>query len=366
MMAASSRSAAQVLFLVLAVLVAPSKADRFEFSHDATLALVAVDPPGVIEPAVPIYHNGALVQGHGHQVIEAYDRVPGTDSYPLILVDLVANTYLRLSYQNSDGTGGTLGTSVVGSPSFRTSQGLQFIPTVARSDVSTLGGQRYENVITSNFGSAATVTSTRTFPEPVVGRSTVDLSIDFEAQENIDLALGGPYADNDRLRVLTVSSMFSSSSQFDADILRYEASDGTVKTLPLTDATPRGQHLFPMPDEIGNWFELVKSPGSTWFPDSPSIRVDILDKGNLSLGVQGFLDTSTDPSTDSLSVYLEVLGADDRLPAGTRFGVRFRITAVPEPSAFVLLSMGSLSLVGYARRRRRRRMNCPRSRVGPP
>jgi hypothetical protein len=349
-MCSRSRCATEVLVLVLAVMASPSKADPYRFFNDPTLKLWVNDPPGVIEPAVPIYYDGTLIQGHNHQVIEAYDRVPGTDSDPLTLVDLAANTYLRLTYQKADGTSGTLGTSIVGSPSFRTSQGLQFIPTVTRSDVSTSGGQRYENVITANFGSAATVTSSRTFPDPIIGRSTVNLSIGFQAQEDIDLAAGAPYVDNDRLRVLTVSSMFASSSQFDANILRYETRDGGVMEILLTDATPRGQHLLPNAEEIGDWLEVIQGPGSTWSPDSPSIRVDILDKGGRALAVQGFLDSSTDPSTDSLSIYLEVLGAGDTLPAGTQIDVSFRITAVPEPSTLWLLSLGVLCLLPAARR----------------
>lgn len=355
-----SRCATEVLLLILAVLVSSSKADRYEFSKEHGLALVVVDPPGVIEPAVPIYHNNAdsPIQGHNHQVIEAFDRVPGTDSYPLTFVDLAANTYLRLTYQKPDGTSGELGTSVVGSPSYRTAEGFKFIPTVNSSDVTTSGEQRYKNVITANFGSAATVSSTRIFPDPVIGRSTVELSIIFETQENILLSSGDPFADNDRLRLLTISSMFASPTQFDGDELRYESPGGAVKQIILTDSTPRSRHLLPtddgprQADEIGDWFEVIQGPGDTWSPESPSIRVDILDRDGLSLGIQGWLDSSTDPNSDSLNVYLEVLGKDS-LPAGTRFDVSFRITAVPEPSTLSLLTLGLLCLLAVGARRRR-------------
>ena len=69
----------------------------------------------------------------------------------------------------------------------------------------------------------------------------------------------------------------------------------------------------------------MKGPGSTWFPDSPTVRLDILDKGGLNLALQGFLASALDPNDDSLSVWLEVLGAPDTLAAGTAFDVDFRV-----------------------------------------
>ena len=349
-----------LLLLTLCVPVLPARADGQPFFDDGeSLVLLAADPVGVIEPAVSIYHNGTLIGGHRHKVVEAFDRVPGTSGYPLTFVDLVANTYLRMTYQKPDGTTGSLGSSVVGSPSFRTAAGLQFIPTVTRSDVHTPSAvdpasPRYSNLVTGRFGSAATVTSTRTFPDPSIGRTTVDLAIDFQVQEDVELATGTTFVDNDRLRLLTVSSMFASADRFDANLVRWEAPDGAVRTLPLTDHTPRGRHLLTEPEQIGTWFELIKGPQSTWFPDSPSLRVEILERDGLTLGLQGFLDESTDPNSDSLSCYLEVLEAPNTLPAGTRFDVQFRITAIPEPATPASLAILTVFLLlGYVLHRKR-------------
>ena len=70
----------------------------------------------------------------------------------------------------------------------------------------------------------------------------------------------------------------------------------------------------------------------------------------MNLGLQGFLASTLDPNDDSLSVWLEVLGAPDTLAVGTAFDVDFRVTAVPEPSSLTLVTLGLLSLA-YRRRK---------------
>ena len=59
------------------------------------------------------------------------------------------------------------------------------------------------------------------------------------------------------------------------------------------------------------------------------------------------------------------LWESDVSPGGA-VGVAIAPAPVPEPSTFVLLSIGALSLVGYAVRRRRRRARCLRGEVGSP
>ena len=130
------------------------------------------------------------------------------------------------------------------------------------------------------------------------------------------------------------------------DVIRYEDAAGVIQTIRLTDSTPRGQHLLPAPAALGGWVELVKSTGSTWFPDSPTVRVEILNfnssKTGLSLGLQGFLDSSTKPNDDSLSVWFEVLGTPDTILTGTQFDISTRIVASPpEP----VINFGSASSV---------------------
>src|SRR4051794_37512579 len=90
--------------------------------------------PGIKEPPVPVFHNGVRVDDRAtpeadlFNVVEVYDQTPGTDHFPLTWADLVGNTFVRPAYQKADGPGARLGTSVVGSPSFRTPTGFQYIP----------------------------------------------------------------------------------------------------------------------------------------------------------------------------------------------------------------------------------------------
>lgn len=314
------------------------------FFDNGQFALRAADG-GLLEPAVPIFFNNALIGGHNHKVVEWFDNVPGTGSFPLTFADLHANTFLRLTYQKANGQTGALGTSVVGSASFRTNAGLQFIPTVTRGDVFSLpDADRMESRIQGNFGSRASLLTTRTFPNPTIGQSTVGLTVDFTADQNFGLATGA-FTGNDRFRMLTLSSMFASPTVFDADMLRYEDTHGNIQTLQLSADTPRGTHLLDAPAEVGGWIELVKNPGSTWFPDSPTIRIDLNDTGGLRLGVQGFLAATTNPNDDSLSVWLEWLDAPNIIASGTSLGVRANVVATASPTLPVI--GGDLNADGF-------------------
>jgi hypothetical protein len=147
---------------------------------------------------------------------------------------------------------------------------------------------------------------------------------------------------NDAFRFATVSSMFSTSTVYDANVLRWETPDGRVKTFRLANSTPRDAHLLPAGTQLGCWFELVKEPGSTWFSDSPTIRVEISDCENISqqLGIQGFLAATQNPNDDSLSVWLEWLDAPNPIPASTSSSLSFKVRAtapsVPPVPALVM------------------------------
>ncbi len=343
-------AAATYGFIATAAFAADSK-----FYDDGNLALVAAVRAGIAEASVPVFHNGALVGLNN--VIEAYDRVPGTASYPLTAAHLVANTFERLTYQKADGSTGALGTSVIGTASYRTPSGLQLVPTVSRADVTTGISGRYSVAVQADFGSSAHVTSAVSFPDPPIGQSTARLDVTFNPTSDITLASAQPFPGNDRFRVMTVSSMFASPTQYDANLIRYQDSSGAVRTFSLTGATPRDAHLFAAPVAISSWFELVKTPGSTWYPDSPSTRVSVLDGGSLRLGLQGFLAGSANPNDDSLSLWLEWLDAPNLVASGTSFGTSFQIAAapVPEPGAWLMLLAGLPLLVrtGGVRRARR-------------
>ena len=304
------------------------------------VGLVAKKLPGVKEPPLPVFHNGVRMDDEVtpgadlFNVIEIFDQTADTSHFPLTWADLVGNTFVRPTYQKAGGPTASLGTSVVGSPSFRTSAGLQYIPSVVKADLSTGGADRIRSEVTALFcDPAANVVRICTFPDPAVGRTVTGLSVRFQCRQEItlDRALRG----NDAFRLLTLSSMFSTSRAFDANVLRYEDPAGVVHTSRLGDATPRDVHLLSRGTELGSWFELVKEPGSTWFPDSPSIRVDIRDRRGVPgrLGIQGFLAKTQDENDDSLSVWVEWLDAPEVVPAGKSLGIDFLITATPPAQA---------------------------------
>jgi hypothetical protein len=348
------------VFLCTAIAANSVQAADVSIFDDGELALWGRESPsGIVEPAVPTYYGGIL-RG-SFKVLEASDKVPGQFSWPLTLADLVANTYLRPTYQMADGTSGSLGTSVVGTASYRTAAGLQYIASISQAEVFTGGSDRLRTVLSGQFGSDATVRSTRTFPDPPIGSTSVGLTVRFETQHAIplDAALLG----NDALRLVGMSSMFADHTQYDADYLRWVDPGGTVHTLQLTDATQRDSHLFSSPMEIagGGYFELIKEPGSSWYPTSPSIRIDLESLTGLTgrVGIQGWLAATTNPTDDSLSVWLEWLDAPATIPSGATYEMSYTVTATPpsaapEPATLVLLATGAVALSGRTRARGRR------------
>jgi hypothetical protein len=107
---------------------------------------------------------------------------------------------------------------------------------------------------------------------------------------------------------------------------------------------------------VGGYFELIKEPGSSWFPTSPSIRIDLLSLTGLTgrVGIQGWLAATTNPTDDSLSVWLEWLDAPATLPSGATYEMSYTVTAtppstVPEPATLALLAAGALALAGRSR-----------------
>ena len=323
-------------------------ADKEIFNDGELVVWGREAPAGVVEPAIPTYHNGAL-QGD-FKVLEASDKVPGVGSWPLTMVDLVANTYVRTTYQMANGTTATLGTSVVGTTSYRTAADFHYVPTVSQAQAFTGGADRLRTIVTGQFGTDASTVSTRTFPDPPIGSTTTGLTIGFEALQDIHLNAG--LLGNDAFRFGGMASMFASTSQYDANLLRWKDPNGGVHTLQLSDATPRDSHLFASPMEIsvGGYFELLKEEGSTWSPTSPCIRMDLLSLSGLTgrIGVQGWLAATTDPNDDSLSVWLEWIDAPATIPSGAAYEAAYSVTAsppVPEPAALSLLTIGGLALV---------------------
>jgi len=333
---------AAVVCVILAVQA--SHAADVKMYDDGQLALWGRESlSGVGESAVPTYYGGIL-QGN-FQGLEAYDKVPGQNSWPLTMVYLVANTYMRPTYQLADGSTGSLGTSVVGSFSYRTAGGLQYIPVGTTAEVYTGGTDRLRVVRNGQFGADATTSSTCIFQDPPIGSTTVSLTTRFEPQQSI--ALDSSLLGNDALRLAGMSSMFASGTQYDADAIRWEDPGGVEHVMMLSEATPRDSHLFSLPVDIavGGYFELVKGTGSSWYPTSASIRMALVSLTGITgrVGIQGWLAATTDPTDDSLSLWLEWIDAPATIPSGAVYEASFSVTAtppepIPEPATFSLLA----------------------------
>ncbi len=314
------------------------------FDDHQTVALKAYTDL-ILEPPALLFHQGSAVDCPGtpgedrFDAIEVLDRVAGTPNFPITWVDLIANTYFRGTYEERSGAVGSsalLGTSIIGSTSFRPAgTALRLIPSVTSAEVFTDLSieDRIRIVLTAGFSSTASVESIRTYPVPVLGESVASLTVTFAALE--DIALEERLLGTDAFRFVTGSTMFSTETIYDANVLRWEDSGGSLHVLRLTDTTLRDAHLLPAHADLGCWFELVKEPGSAWSPDSPSVRIDVADcehakRGQgIELGINGFLVEDHDPNSDSLNVWVEWLDAPSVIPAGTELAIGFKVTVTP-------------------------------------
>lgn len=293
------------------------------FFDDHILALVANITPGISEPDVPIYYNNVLIGGENHQLVESSDQILGQSTgFPITFIDRPSNMYVRATCQKSDGAAVARGTSVLGSPSFRESKQVDFIPTVNRVDVSIGGLQRCQGFITGQFGSLSNIISARTFPDPVLDTTAFGVDVAFTTTIDISQAIATPLPVNDRFRLLTISSMFLHSTHFGAN--RFEDAAGYVRSFSLTDLTPTDQYLFSAPLEIRSRFELQRTEGSVWFPDTTTAQVDITRKDRLQLEPQRFIQQSNNPNDDSLSVWREQMNAPDKIHYGATFNAGFQ------------------------------------------
>ena len=284
---------------------------------------------GVSEAPVPTYYN-SVWQGD-FRILEYSDKVPGQASWPLTMSDLIANTYVRPTCQMADGASGSLGTSVIGTISYRTAAGLQLIPQPTRADVTIGGSERLRTVFSGQFGADAQVNSSHSFPDPPIGSTVTTITTHFQAERNITLDAG--LLGNDALRLVGFSSMFASQQQYDASAIRWIDPRGEVHFVRLSDSSPRDAHLFssPMPIAVGGYFELIKETGSTWYPTSPSMRVDLAGLCGVGgrVGIQGWLASTTNPNHDSLSVWLEWMDAPATIATGAVYEATFHVTVTP-------------------------------------
>ncbi len=254
-------------------------------------------------------------------------------NWPESFVDQGNGSYFRVS---NDGMG--YGTSVVGTPSFKTLAATHSIPQPMRV---TIGGDAdqftidAEGAFSERGMQVAAVRSRRTWHRPVEGRGpvTVDLSTTLEIQEKLPLSTASDLVGKDLFRWYMLSSMYVNDVTYDSNLLRFEDADGQLREISVSEAynvnnaKRRDGHLFESPVPVGSWLELVKTTGSTWLPRSPSMRYDIEDTHGMTLGVQGWWSGSDDPDDDNLNIWLEWIDVPKTLEAGRSLSLDVRVTS---------------------------------------
>ncbi|MDX2114489.1 MAG: dockerin type I domain-containing protein [Planctomycetota bacterium] len=336
---------------------AETAASPIEFWDDTFMKGIAVQNAGVQEPSVPVFLNNVrvgancLAGNESYDIVEIYDEVPNTGSFPLTFADIVANNYIRPLVQQAGG-GSAIGTSIVTGPSYRVQGGgFRFIPTISRADVTASIGatDRDLNADPPRLGSPirtpnfkvqttgalpeATLISRRDYgTDPVVGLSTVIVDYTFTVTSNITLDPSPTGRGFDAFRLFTISSMLANIGlgQYDARFIAVDNGSGQTRTLAIDDQ-PRNRHLFttPAPLAVGGSVTLFQDNDATFNPGSPSIEVELTSISGApgALGVQGFLASSTDPNDDSLNAWIEWVGAPAVIPAGTTINVTLVLRA---------------------------------------
>ena len=324
---------------------------------DKNVTAYAKRNAGVVEPNIPVYlheinpsRNFTSRIGAGcsplstYNIIEISDAVTGTGGFPLTFADIVANGYVRVAVQKADGTSTPFGTSIVTDPAYRANGGaLGTVPTMTGATLNATwvpqvpfpGGpaQRANPFTVTNTGTfpTGTITCTKSYPDPVVGASEVDITYTWTATSSFTLPTG---RGNDAFRLVWLSSMLANlaSGQYDGNYLSVTDPSNNTRTIRLADS-PRGAYLYasPQPIAVGGSFTLYKDTSATWNAGSPSMTVQLVSiTGATGLGVQGYLDTSTNPNNDSLSVWLEWTGAPATVNSGTVISATFKVFATAE------------------------------------
>lgn len=336
--------------------------DSIEFWDDTFMKAVAIADGGVLEPAIPLYFNGArlgypcLPGDDSFKIVDIFDAVPGLSSFPLTWADIVANGYVRPLVQKSNGTS-QIGTSVITAPSFRASgQPLDLIPVITRADVAAvisippdrdldqmppffgtpLRSENFTIQGQGNYGPPAHVVSQRSYGvDPTVGETTFEFTFTWTADQNITLDASPTGRGFDAFRLMTLSSMLANVGlgQYDARFIAVKDPTNVTRTLAIPDS-PRNVYLYPAPQPIaiGGGVTLFQDNGGTFNPGSPSIEVTLMSvTGANSLGVQGFLASSVNPNDDSLNAWIEWVDAPAVITAGATVTATFLVRAT-EPT----------------------------------
>ena len=166
--------------------------------------------------------------------------------------------------------------------------------------------------VQGSYSGRADLVCTRGYPDPLVGRSTIEVAYTWTAMQAITLpaAVGVPGGRGfDAFRLVMFSSMLADLGlgRYDANYLGISNPAGQTRTIAL-DRPPTAQYLFaaPQPTAVGRSFELFKDRQATWNPLSPSVRIEIVSAAGPAglpppqLGVHAWHSGSTNPSDDSL------------------------------------------------------------------
>lgn len=328
-----SRSAAALaIFSTLA-----HASDGVTIFDDGRLAIWVVQRDGILEPSIPMYVDGIRIDDDAtagqdvFNVVEGYVNIPGTPLHPLAFADIYANGYVRPIAIITDGPM-SFGTSVVTQPAFRPAgEPIDIVPNMLRGTGEVAGGQIVFITSTGNYGGRALFVCTRTYPRPPIGETTFDVEWTWRATQPIELepaSLG-----NDAFRLCSLSSMFANPAIGHYDARYLEISSAGSTWTGRIDSYPRSSHLFASPRSfnVGDSFTLHKDRSAVWNPGGPSVRVELVSVTGLvgRLGIQGWLDASTNPGDDSLNVWVEWLDAPANIPGGTQIQVTLRVTALP-------------------------------------
>lgn len=263
--------------------------------------------------------------------IEFYQSTVSNSRYPLTAVDIIANSYLRLSYIKSNGNSATLGTSLVGSISFRTNDNiLHFVPEISEATLEIDQNQNPQVTIRGRFGDLATLTASRRY----VLSSDLDpycqIKVTLEALKDIELASHA--LKTDAFRFCTLSSMYT-PTHYDANSIEYVDHQNEVQKLLLNGTTKRNSYLFTRSPKLSTKLALIKdgksagrvcTPGSS---DSPSMQLSI-DNSEFTLAAQAYLDQNLDVNADSLSLWLEWIDAPNIISCGRKISLTYTVRAL--------------------------------------
>ncbi len=338
--------------------------DTIEIWDDTFTKANAGPGTGIAEAAIPVYLNGTrigyrcLAGEESFKQIDFYDAVGPTTpfkyygNFPLAWRDTVANgrvkPYVRFEDESAGG-----GSSILSGPSYKASgQPLKLAPTYSRADITAgisatgrdlladpvqlgtpIRTNNFKITGTGNYGPATLVSRRDYGTDPTTGVTTFALDYTFTTTASIILDATSTGRGFDAFRLVTISSMLANLGlgQYDARFIAVEDPSGNVRTLAIDDA-PRGVYLFsaPQPTAVGRSFWLYQDTGATTNPLSPTIEVELTSLSGAAgaLGVNAYLDASTSTSVNSLSAWLEWVGAPATIPSGTVITATFTVRAL--------------------------------------